>query len=101
MSSRRHLASVADGTARAFASRNNDVDGWWALGLLLDAVPPDDPDYQIDLVAGRATPETSMGLGSLGDAWGRYLRWSLDRHRLPIGVVRSAVLTLNSIDRAT
>lgn len=56
MSSRHHLTSVADGTARAFAERNNDVDGWWTLGLLLAAVPPGDPDYGVDLLTGEATP---------------------------------------------
>ena len=95
MSSRHHLTSVADGVARAFASRNNDVDGWWALGLLISAVPPGDPDYQIDLLTGEALPAPAQpDLRLLGSAWARYLRWSLQRHDVPIAAVRSAALVV-------
>jgi hypothetical protein len=47
------LLSVADGTARAFASRNNGVDGWLAVGLLVGALPPSEPDNRIDLLTGE------------------------------------------------
>lgn len=95
MSSRRHLKSVADGVVRAFAGRNNDVDGWWAPGLILAAVPPGDPDYSVDLLTGAGTP-TLEGtlLEDLGQAWARYLAWSFARHGLSESVVRSARLIL-------
>jgi len=103
MGSRRHLASVAEGVARAFAMRNNDVDGWWALGLLLAAVPPGDPDYRVDLLTGAAAPVVGNELGALGDAWARYLRWSLQRHGIQHGAVRSAELQVrfNRLDAVT
>jgi len=95
MVSRRHVASVADGIARSFASRNNDIEGWWALGLLLTNVGPGEPDYRIDLLTGDPTPP-SIGpeLGALGPAWARYLRWSLERHGLQFTALRSAVLSV-------
>jgi hypothetical protein len=58
MGQSRRLASVADGTARAFAGRNNDLDGWWAAGLLLEALP-NGVYYMLDLLAGSSEP----GLG--------------------------------------
>jgi hypothetical protein len=94
MASRRLLASVAEGTARSFASRNNDVGGWWALGLLLDALPAGDPDYRLDLLAGTAEPEAPGPLGLLAPAWRDYFAWSLRRHDVDPGAVRSAVLTV-------
>jgi hypothetical protein len=85
VTSRRHLASVAEGTVRAFAARNNDVEGWWALGLLLDALPSDEPVYRIDLLTGEAAPVLGRTeLDVLGDAWAEYFRWSVDRHDVPI-----------------
>jgi len=93
MATRRVLASVADGIARAFASRGNDVDGWWALGLLLRDTPPATADYEIDLLTGAAQPEGLPGdLGELGHAWARYLSWTLGRHGVPADRVFAAKL---------
>jgi hypothetical protein len=95
MGSRRHLTSAAFGTAQSFASRNNDVDGWWAIGLLLAELGPGDQQYRIDLVSGEATPIISeRGLGELGPAWAQYLRWSLAQHGLSLSQVERARLTL-------
>ena len=64
-----------------------------ALGLLLAAVPPGDPDYRVDLLTGEAAPVVGQTeLGALGDAWAQYLGWSLRRHGVPQGAVRSADL---------
>jgi hypothetical protein len=95
------LSSVADGTVRSFVSRNNDVDGWWALGLLLAATDPAEPDYGIDLLSGRTTPEKLSGaLDELGMAWAAYFDWSLSRHRVARERVTRADLAL-SFDRDT
>ncbi len=101
MASRRLLTSVAVGTAGVFVSRNNDVDGWWALGLLLETLPAGDPDYRVDLLAGDATPRPAeRQLGALGRASADYFAWSLGRHGVPTAFVRSATLTLR-FDRAS
>jgi hypothetical protein len=95
MTSRRRLTSVADGTARAFANRGNDVDGWWALSLLLEATTPADPDFSIDLLTGMTVPhELPDNLLQLGPAWARYLSWSLGRHRVARTRVALAHLAL-------
>ena len=50
MARRRHLKGVAAGLIGSFLSRNNDVDGWWALGLLrLGHLELDGPPLVIDL----------------------------------------------------
>lgn len=95
MGSRRHLTSVAFGTANSFVSRNNDVDGWWAIGQLLAELAPSDQGYRIDLLSGKAHPPIDeRGLGGLGSAWARYLRWSLAQHGLSLDLVKRAELTL-------
>ena len=97
MASRRHLTSVAEGVARAFAGRNNDVDGWWALGVLLAAVPADNPTVEIDLVSGETSPEFAnevSGLRLLPATWSGYFRWSVEHHGLSFGVVRAARLAV-------
>ena len=89
------LMSVADGTAQAFASRGNDVDGWWALGLLLAECKSADPDYQVDLLSGAATPaHLTQALDDLGPAWARYFAWSVARHGLSPAYVRTALLAV-------
>jgi hypothetical protein len=94
MSNYRFLASVADGTARAFIGRNNDVAGWWALGLLLDALRPNS-DFTVDLLTGSAAPTlANPDLADVGPVWATYFRWSLGRHRVPEPTVRAALLTV-------
>jgi hypothetical protein len=86
---------VARGTAQSFASRNNDVDGWWAIGLLLAELGTGDEAYRIDLVSGGAVPVINEpGLAALGPAWAHYLQWSLAQHGLDLAQVDQAGLTL-------
>lgn len=57
MPRRRELRGVADGLLGSFVSRNNDVDGYWALGkLLLFALARREPRVVLDLVAGELRP---------------------------------------------
>jgi hypothetical protein len=68
----RELESVVRGVVASFVSRNNDVDGWWAVGLLLAAVDPTDPSLTIDLMTGDSAPDLSgdgSGLQFLAKTW--------------------------------
>jgi len=95
MASRRVLVSVAEGVARAFANRDNDVDGWWAPALLLGVTGPGDPAYRLNLLTGQTVPEgLSPMLDQLGPAWSRYFAWTLARHGVPSDRVANAGLTL-------
>lgn len=95
MASRRVLVSVAEGVARAFANRDNDVEGWWAPALLLDATAPADPAYRVDLMTGDTFPTSlTPELDELGPAWARYFAWTLARHGVPPDRVATADLTI-------
>jgi hypothetical protein len=95
MASRRVLVSVAGGVARAFANRNNDVEGWFAPALLMEATAPADPAYRHDLLTGETIPTSlTPALDELGPAWVRYFTWTLGRHGVPPDRVAMAALTL-------
>ncbi len=57
MASRKQLKNLACGIAGKFASRNNDLDGYWALGLMYANANHCDLDrVRLDLVNGITTP---------------------------------------------
>ena len=58
MSGSRQLRGVAAGIAESFLSRNNDVNGYWALGKLLRLYLRERLDaIQLDLVSGTLVPD--------------------------------------------
>ena len=57
MAQRKRLKNLACGMAGRFASRNNDLDGYWALGLLfLAAEAAETKSVSLDLLSKSATP---------------------------------------------
>ena len=54
----RNLQDVAAGLVGAFISRHNDIDGYWALGLLRADLPDGEGVVRLSLHAGSATPAT-------------------------------------------
>lgn len=59
MPKRRSMTGMAAGLAGKFVSRNNDVDGYWALGLLYRAVAKKGAsEISIDLVSRTSIPDT-------------------------------------------
>jgi hypothetical protein len=84
VASRSHLKSVAEGVARKFVSRNNDVDGWWAMGLLAGVIPQGDA-FELDLLAGKSKPSfdgLDSGLRWLSSMWMTYFQRSNAQHGL-------------------
>jgi hypothetical protein len=58
MPRRKELNGVAAGIASSFSSRNNDVDGFWALGMLyLVATEAGTSKFSLDLMSGESVPE--------------------------------------------
>jgi hypothetical protein len=101
MGSRRLFKSVARGVAEAFVSRNNDLDGWWAPGLLRRFANSPGFSFRIDLLTGEMAtsddgpvPLYRNSLMSLGPAYARYFRWSAERHGAPLAPVQAASLWL-------
>lgn len=59
MASRKELGSIASGLACSFNSRNNDVDGYWALGKLYKFVDAAErKSVCAELISGCIQPET-------------------------------------------
>lgn len=55
---RRRLKTIASNIAGNFISRNNDVDGYWALGLLYEtASKSPDNKITIDILSGHSVPD--------------------------------------------
>lgn len=96
MASRSVLRSVAHDLAHSFVSRNNDVDGYWALGLILaEALDRSEPKPRIDLITGAS----SAAFGGLPLAWvpGWYVSMCsslIERQGLARSRVQGAVLSV-------
>lgn len=60
---RRELTGVAGGLLGSFISRNNDVDGYWALGQLRSECDARcSTTLTLDILAGTASPDGRVGL---------------------------------------
>jgi len=58
MPRRKELLGIAAGVAQSFISRNNDVDGYWAMGILYTAVVRQKTNtFELNLLSGESTPE--------------------------------------------
>lgn len=92
MSRRRELTGIANAVAGSFASRNNDFNGYWAVGQLycramecgslqvvIRLLPPDESN-PCELIA------------SVGEAYRTFLLAHLNRRGLPVSWVASATV---------
>ncbi len=87
MPSSRALKGLASGLIETFVSRNNDVSGYWGIGLIqreLEGRP--DTVVELDLLHGRATPDGPIAR-ELVAHYSAYLSESLAR----AGFAQSAV----------
>jgi hypothetical protein len=78
------LTSVAEAVLGSFVSRNNDVDGWWAIGLLASWLQPP-KQLTIDLLAGTSHPDLSTnpsGLRALPRTWSAEFARLLDAQHI-------------------
>ncbi|WP_296952901.1 hypothetical protein [uncultured Massilia sp.] len=86
------LRHVASGLRDAFVGRNNDQDGYWALGKLYAAADPATPSVVLDLRAGGATPPAPDCL-AMARRWADYLAWALGAHGIAVpALARAEVL---------
>src|SRR3954469_7837967 len=81
----RELGSVANALVASFVSRNNDVDGWWAIGVLARTLRPPDRTVVIDLMTGSSNPDLAherSGLRLLPATWHLVLEDQLVRQHV-------------------
>ena len=95
MSSRRHLASVAPRALRTHWRHETTMSmAGGPSGCSSMQSRPAIPTTRSTSWQGERCLRRRGDSRASGMPRGRYLRWSLDRHRLPMGVVRNAVLTV-------
>lgn len=79
MISRRKLNHTAAGLLDKFIGRNNDYEGYWALGFLYMEGRAAGNRVELDLLAAVAQP-SSPACASLARTWAHHLRQALHRH---------------------
>jgi hypothetical protein len=58
MPRRKEIRGISSGIASSFVSRNNDIDGYWAMGIFYQmASEKGDNKFVLDLVSGKSLPE--------------------------------------------
>jgi hypothetical protein len=92
MPGRKQLRGVAEGTVTSFVSRNNDLDGYWAIGKLCRLVAPDGAGkLHVELLPATA-PSRFADMASRSR---ERLRRHLESLGLPTSVVSAAQITLS------
>lgn len=91
MAARKQLKGVAAGTATCFASRNVEIGGYWAVGILCRYAAEQGAKVLVIDVIGGATPQRLPELASRARA-------RIERHlaalSLPASIVQSARVVL-------
>ena len=94
MTRRGELKDVASALLGSFVSRNNDVGGYWGLGLLRSAADRDRTNMlYFDLKAASAAPGDPTA-ASISQTYRDLLARQLARRRIPSGFVLKAEITV-------
>ncbi|SFC16407.1 hypothetical protein [Massilia yuzhufengensis] len=87
------LHHSAAGLLGSFNSRNNDIDRYWALGVLHTEALPHGNHVELDLLHGRAHPE-APACCSVARNYAAFLRRALAAHGCEPGALAAATLSL-------
>lgn len=93
MRSRSRLNHAAAGLLSHFISRNNNVNQFWALGVLYSTVPDAPHIVKLDLKHAGAIPQTHIA-ASLATTYQLWLRKALGKLNVPWKTLQAAVVTL-------
>ncbi len=94
MPRRRELKNVAHGLAGRFISRNNDIGGYWGMGVLYKLTREKSSNkVKIDLLAGSASPELRCSK-RLAASFYAMLREQLDARGFEEYIITAAVVEL-------
>jgi hypothetical protein len=86
MSRRAEHQNLANALLGTFVSRNNDVDGYWAIGRLRsDAEGGNSPVMELDILNGTSRPETSDG-GAVAEFYREWIGPRIAKLREPTAV---------------
>lgn len=93
MIARRRFNHITAGLLSRFLSRNNDVDGYWALGVLFTEAHAFYKQVEIDILHGRARPDLPACM-QVARHWVPQLRAALDRHGIAPAVLEAATVSI-------
>lgn len=95
MARRRNLKGIASGIASSFVSRNNDIDGYWALGLLCQlAKQLNRSCIVIELVGPTQSEPTAALVSQVGTNYSQMLARMLSRQGMESEWVRRAQISI-------
>lgn len=93
MIARRKFNHAAAGLLSKFLTRYNDIDGYWALGVLYSEARAFDKRVEIDILNGRAQPDLPACM-SVARSWALHLREALGRHGIAPDALAAATISL-------
>ena len=94
MPTSRTFRGVAAGIAESFISRNNDLGGYWGIGMLLRSVKSRKcQTIRLDLISGQLDPNL-RGFGPLSTTYRELLMSQLSALHMPSGHIRTATLSV-------
>jgi hypothetical protein len=93
MIAKRKLHHAAAGLLGKFMSRNNDYQGYWALGVLYTEARVSGMRVELDLLHGQSLPEAPACI-SVARSYTAFLRTALTRQGLAPDMLSSATISL-------
>lgn len=93
MIARRKFNHTAAGLLNKFVSRNNDIDGYWGLGVLYMEARASANRVAFDLLDEAAQPASPVCI-SVVRTWAAYLRMALARHGLTSHALAAATVSI-------
>ncbi|MGY8770964.1 MAG: hypothetical protein ACKVH8_21345 [Pirellulales bacterium] len=90
---RKELKNIAGGIVGSFISRNNDIDGYWGLGILYRFANQRQVDMiQLDLLNLTITP-ASTKFYPIVRYWNAKLEYHIERRSIPRSWLQSVIVT--------
>lgn len=93
MIARRKFNHITAGLLSKFLTRYNDIDGYWALGVMYTEARAFDSRVEIDVLHGVARPD-SPACTDMARSWALDLRAALARHGIAPDALAAATMSL-------
>ena len=93
MIARRKFNHTAAGLLSKFLTRYNDVDGYWALGVLYTEARASANRVELDMLGGTAHPASPVCI-DVARSWALHLRQALARHGVSPEALATASLAI-------
>ena len=94
MPRRKEIRGISSGIASSFVSRNNDIDGYWAMGIFYQtASAKGDNKFILNLVTGESSPKFKLSK-RVALPYHKYLLNQLEKKGLDECQVTDAIVEL-------